>query len=87
MALKRKNIKQNNGTIFSKRGEYLKKIYKSLNFELTNAQIKVLKEIRADLSSSKPMNRLIQGDVGSGKTIVAILTAAMVISEEYQVAL
>ena len=87
MALKRKNIKQNNGTIFSKHGEYLKKIYKSLNFELTNAQIKVLKEIRVDLSSSKPMNRLIQGDVGSGKTIVAILTAAMVISEEYQVAL
>ena len=87
MALKKKNIKKNNGTAYKKRGDYLKKIYKSLNFELTQAQIRVLKEIRQDLQSKEVMNRLIQGDVGSGKTIVAILTAAIVIAEEYQVAL
>ena len=87
MALKKYHIKKNDGLSFLKRGDYLKKIYESLNFELTNAQIRVLREIRSDLKSTSPMNRLIQGDVGSGKTIVAILTAAIVIAEEYQVAL
>ena len=87
MALKRKNIKKNNGISYKKRGEHLKNIYKKLNFKLTNAQIRVLQEIRGDLKSNKMMNRLIQGDVGSGKTIVAILTAAIIIAEESQVAL
>ena len=87
MALKKKNIKKNNGVAYPDRGDYLKKIYKNLNFKLTKAQIKVLREIRLDLQSNKVMNRLIQGDVGSGKTIVAILTAAIVIAKEYQVAL
>ena len=87
MALKKYHIKKNDGISFPKRGQYLKKIYESLNFELTNAQIRVLREIRADLQSKTPMNRLIQGDVGSGKTIVAILTSAIVIAQEYQVAL
>ncbi len=87
MALKKYHIKKNDGVSFPKRGMYLKKIYESLNFELTNAQIRVLREIRVDLKSINPMNRLIQGDVGSGKTIVAVLTAAIVIAEEYQVAL
>ena len=63
-----------------------KKIYDNLDFELTNAQIKVLKEIRLDLAQSSPMNRLIQGDVGSGKTIVAMLSASIVISGGGQVA-
>ena len=87
MALKRKNIKNNVGTSFSKRGEYLKTIYTALDFNLTKAQIRVLREIRGDLKLKTPMNRLIQGDVGSGKTIVAILTAAIIIAKEYQVAL
>jgi len=87
MALKRYHIKKNDGISFPKRGQFLKNIYESLDFTLTNAQIRVLREIRADLKSKNPMNRLIQGDVGSGKTIVAILTAAIVIAEEYQVAL
>ncbi len=87
MALKKKNIKKNIGVSYPDRGEYLRKIYKNLNFKLTNAQIKVLREIRNDLKSPEVMNRLIQGDVGSGKTIVAILTAAIVIAKEYQVAL
>ena len=57
-----------------------------MNFELTNSQIKVLREIRNDLRSNSPMNRLIQGDVGSGKTIVAMLAASIVIGNKSQVA-
>lgn len=60
--------------------EKFEKIISSLPFTLTNAQRKVITEVRADLESGNPMNRLIQGDVGSGKTIVAALTA-MIIAE------
>ena len=87
MALKRKNLKNNLGKSYPNRGKYLKNIYDNLNFDLTNAQIKVLREIRSDLKSDQVMNRLIQGDVGSGKTIVAVLTSAIVIAKEKQVAL
>ena len=87
MALKRKKEKKRKGVSYPSRGTYLKKIYDNLNFELTQSQIKVLREIRGDLKSGQPMNRLIQGDVGSGKTIVSILTAAIVIAKKYQVAL
>ena len=87
MALKRKNLKNNLGKSYPNRGKYLKNIYENLNFDLTNAQIKVLREIRSDLKSDQVMNRLIQGDVGSGKTIVAVLTSAIVIAKEKQVAL
>ena len=87
MALKRNNQKNNTGLSYAKRGKYLKGIYENLNFQLTDAQIRVLREIRSDLKSEQIMNRLIQGDVGSGKTIVAVLTAAIVIAEEKQVAL
>ena len=59
----------------------------NLPFELTNAQKKVLSEIRRDMSNSMPMLRLLQGDVGSGKTVVAAIAAIQVISSGYQVAL
>ena len=49
-----------------------KGIYENLNFQLTDAQIRVLREIRSDLKSEQIMNRLIQGDICSGKTIVAV---------------
>ena len=62
-------------------------MYKSLDFKLTNAQIKVMREIRKDLAMDKPMNRLIQGDVGCGKTIIAMLTAAIVVGNGSQVAI
>lgn len=58
-----------------------------LPFELTRAQKKVLREIRRDTSKSMPMLRLLQGDVGSGKTVVAALAAMQVIDSGYQVAL
>ena len=86
MALKRQAKEENSGRVFSQRGKYEKDIFKSLDFTLTDAQINVLKEIRSDLARRSPMNRLIQGDVGSGKTIVAVLAAAIVISHGSQVA-
>ena len=67
--------------------EYLNTIQEKLPFKLTNDQIKVINEISIDLGSSKKMMRLLQGDVGCGKTIVAFITAACVIKNDYQVAI
>ncbi len=64
----------------------LKEIFDILPFKLTNAQEKVIKEILKDLENSKIISRLIQGDVGSGKTIVAIITAYLFAKKGYQVA-
>jgi ATP-dependent DNA helicase RecG len=64
-----------------------RELYEKLPFELTKDQKKVLKEIDLDLKSGNSMNRLLQGDVGSGKTIVAILASLMVIDNGYQVVL
>ncbi|MEM7103089.1 MAG: ATP-dependent DNA helicase RecG [Bacteroidota bacterium] len=58
-----------------------------LPFELTNAQKRVLKEIRADLRDGKHMNRLLQGDVGSGKTIVALMTMLIALDNNFQASL
>lgn len=58
----------------------------SLPFQLTNAQIKAIQEIQADLGRSKPMRRLLQGDVGSGKTLVALAAALQAIEAGFQVA-
>ena len=87
MAIKKSNYKKNKSKQFTSKDNYVSKIYKLLPFNLTNSQIRVLKEIRADLESSNPMNRLIQGDVGSGKTIVAILASAIAIDNTAQVAI
>jgi len=74
-AINKKRIKEKKGKIFNTDGEYIKKFFSILPFKLTNAQIRVINEIKNDLISGKPMNRLLQGDVGSGKTIVAVATA------------
>ncbi len=66
--------------------ELEKKLISSLPFELTDDQNKVLEEIRSDLSKKTPMQRLLQGDVGSGKTLVAWLSALFIISKGGQVA-
>lgn len=75
------------GISFTVKPEPLKKFLNSLPFNLTKAQLKVLGEIRKDLESSLPMNRLLQGDVGSGKTIVALISMLIVIENGYQAAL
>ena len=83
----RKSIKKikKNKKIF--KNIYSKKVIEKLNYDLTNDQKKVLNKINFDLSSNSKMFRLLQGDVGSGKTIVSLITALNVIESGYQVAL
>jgi ATP-dependent DNA helicase RecG len=76
------------GYNFKKIGDLFNRFYKdSLPFDLTEAQKRVLKEIRKDLGSNAQMNRLLQGDVGSGKTIVALLTMLIALDNGFQAAL
>lgn len=88
MALKRKSIENDEkGISFEKVGDRLGKLFRELlEFELTDAQKRVIKEIRADMKSRRPMNRLLQGDVGSGKTIVAIFAMLIALENGYQCA-
>lgn len=67
--------------------DLIKKAVEAFPFKLTEAQRKVLTEIYSDLKSGHPMNRLLQGDVGSGKTVVALVAMLMAISSGYQAAL
>ena len=76
------------GYPFEKVGNLFNKFYKDhLPFELTAAQKKVIKEIRTDLGSKAQMNRLLQGDVGSGKTVVALMTILLALDNGYQACL
>jgi ATP-dependent DNA helicase RecG len=85
---KRKRKDTVRGFSFGSIGEFFNNFYHNyLPFELTNAQKKVLKEIRRDLHVGIQMNRLLQGDVGSGKTIVAFLTMLMAIDNGFQASL
>lgn len=77
-----------NGFIFKKENDFLtRQLYKLLPFQLTSAQINVLSDIRKDVTSQKQMNRLLQGDVGSGKTIVALFAMLMAVDNGYQASL
>jgi ATP-dependent DNA helicase RecG len=76
------------GHLFSKVGDVFNTFYHHhLSFELTEAQKRVIKEIRADTGSGKQMNRLLQGDVGSGKTITALLLMLIAIDNGFQTCL
>jgi len=86
MALRQKTYRKLGTTSLKKTGPQIKLILDQLGFRLTDAQQKVLKEIYSDLSNPYPMNRLLQGDVGSGKTIVAILASMIAVSNDVQVA-
>ena len=82
--IRRSKIK---GFVFEKIDFFFNNFYKDhLPFNLTNAQKKVLKEIRKDLATGAQMNRLLQGDVGSGKTIVAVLTILIALDNNFQAA-
>ena len=73
------------GFNFSKIGVFFNSFYNNnLEFALTNAQKRVIKEIRKDFSTNAQMNRLLQGDVGSGKTIVALLSCLIALDNNYQ---
>ncbi len=76
------------GFVFSKIGDYFNTFFhKFLPFELTNAQKKVLREIRRDLGSGKHTNRLLQGDVGSGKTLVGLMLMLIALDNNFQACL
>lgn len=88
--LVRKKISMNRseGFLLSEVGEVFNSFYKNHSpFDLTGAQKRVLKEIRANVNSGHHMNRLLQGDVGSGKTLVALLTMLLAIDNGFQAAL
>ncbi|MBP3518983.1 MAG: ATP-dependent DNA helicase RecG [Parabacteroides sp.] len=73
------------GIVFPSVGECFNTFYKDyLPFELTNAQKRVVREIRADMGSGRQMNRLLQGDVGSGKTLVALLSMLLAVDNHCQ---
>lgn len=76
---------KNGGHRFTRVGKYFNDFYNHvLPFPLTGAQKKVIKEIRADMGSGRQMNRLLQGDVGSGKTLVALMTMLLAIDNGFQ---
>ena len=84
--LKQKSIRMRNdgGILMPKVGEAFNKCYSSLPYPLTGAQKRVIKEMHADMKSGKQMNRLLQGDVGSGKTLVAVLCSLLAVDNGYQ---
>ena len=84
--LKQKSIRmrKSNGILMPKVGEAFNKCYSSLPYPLTGAQKRVIKEMHADMKSGKQMNRLLQGDVGSGKTLVAVLCSLLAVDNGYQ---
>jgi ATP-dependent DNA helicase RecG len=86
LALRKRGVSQEAGKSFLLTDGYDKKIKSILPFKLTNSQERALTEIMGDLKKPHPMNRLLQGDVGSGKTIVALIAALVVIGNGYQVA-
>lgn len=86
LLMKRGEVKKEQGINFQAKGAYYRRFEKGLPFELTPAQKGVLKEIEGDMVRNEPMNRLLQGDVGCGKTICAILAACIAIDSGYQVA-
>ena len=87
MALKKRGVTLEPGIAFKTNGVLAQRLLSLLSFKLTRAQERVLAEIKADLQKAHPMNRLIQGDVGSGKTVVALFTCLFVIECGYQAAI
>jgi len=87
LASKKADLKSEKGLVFSALEKTIDKIIKVLPFKLTQAQMNAYFEIKKDLESGKPMNRLVQGDVGSGKTLVSFLAAAKAFDSGFQTCL
>ena len=87
LALKKKGVALEKGISFQESGHLVERLFEIVPFKLTRSQEKVWSEIREDLKAPHPMNRLIQGDVGSGKTIVALLACLQVVECGYQAAI
>lgn len=85
LQLKNSNLKEHKGISFSK-DAHMSDVINSLPFNLTKAQLRVLEEIDKNMEQDKSMNRLLQGDVGSGKTVVAMISAYKAVKSGYQVA-
>jgi len=84
MALRRSDRQKRAGLRLDKPGDLTRRLVEGLPFELTGAQRRVLKEILADLRSGRPMHRLLQGDVGSGKTLVALIACLFAVEQGHQ---
>ncbi|HIJ80100.1 MAG TPA: ATP-dependent DNA helicase RecG [Desulfuromonadales bacterium] len=87
LALKKQGVALEQGIAFSVTHRFTKELARLLPFELTGAQRRVLTEIKTDMMSRHPMHRLVQGDVGSGKTLVALMAALIAVENGYQVAI
>jgi ATP-dependent DNA helicase RecG len=84
LALRRQIVREEQGHAFSVRSGLARQLVDTLPFELTRAQVRVIKEITGDMASPRPMNRLLQGDVGSGKTVVALLAMLVAVDNGFQ---
>ena len=87
IASRRATAFRRNGHAHSGPGGLMERFLRGLPFDLTDAQVRVIEELRRDLASSHPMNRLLQGDVGSGKTVVAISAMLLAVEAGFQTAL
>jgi len=87
LALKRRGFTMEEGIAFEVNHKYTKPLLKLLPFTLTPAQRRVLSEIKEDMMAPFPMHRLVQGDVGSGKTLVALMAALVAVENGFQVAI
>lgn len=87
IASRRAAVTSRAGSSHAGDGELMEKFLRALPFAITNAQQRVIAEIRRDLATSQPMNRLLQGDVGSGKTVVAIAAVLLAVEAGFQAAL
>ena len=87
LALKKQGVSLEEGIPFRVTHRYTKELAQLLPFQLTTAQRRVLSEIKTDMMAPHPMHRLVQGDVGSGKTLVALMAALIAVENGYQVAI
>jgi ATP-dependent DNA helicase RecG len=87
LALKKRGVTLEAGISFQVNHRYTKQLIRLLPFELTAAQRRVLSEIKNDMMAPHPMHRLVQGDVGCGKTLVALMAALVAVENDYQVAI